>query len=176
MLVTTVSAGDMTFNFEGTSYVLHEDNTWDFLDRDAPELKEDLIATLPDNRTIKLLGNHSWQFLTKDELKQNSNLSISVVKVQGRGTHSGYSEAVNIATKKALANATQKIRSSLPQKKLNQKKLENCVRRVEKESNQSDAFTKGKGWSVTIDWVLDKGSILAVLDCESIKDSTQTVK
>jgi hypothetical protein len=77
------------------------------------------------------------------------------------------SEASAIAMKNAVGNATNKLKAAIKNKKLNYTKLQDCVKRVEKDVDSEENFTKGKGWSVTTNIVLDKGSILAVLDCES---------
>jgi hypothetical protein len=50
-------------------------------------------------------------------------------------------------------------------RKLDPKKLSDCIRRVEKETKYEENFTQGKGWNVSLLMVLDKGSIIAVLEC-----------
>ena len=65
-----------------------------------------------------------------------------------------------------MTNATTKLKASIKNKKLDYNKLLECVKRVEKEVENSESFVKGKGWTISIQMKLDKGSILAVLDCE----------
>ena len=50
------------------------------------------------------------------------------------------------------------------------------MRRVEKDVDSEESFTKGKGWSVKTLIILDKGSILAVLDCEEVKKEKKEEK
>ncbi len=164
-------AADMTMEYNGIEYILHEDKYWDFVDRNSPDVEEPIFITLHDNRIILISPDYSWRFVDKKELqKTNDNISIKFVSGKGTASHLVLSEATARATKKALSNATKKLKASIKHKKLNYNKLYDCVRRVEKEEDSSESFTKGKGWSVTVKMELDKGSILAVLDCEGKKE------
>ncbi|MBN1982262.1 MAG: hypothetical protein JW795_12080 [Chitinivibrionales bacterium] len=174
--VSLLLGADMTLNVDGITLILHDDNSWDFQNKESPEFKDDFTVTLNDNRTVKIMGNHAWQFLSKSELNQKENITLHTVNVQGTSTHPGLADATELATRKAVQNAIKKIRASLPNQKFNLKKLENCIRRVEKEVSQTENFVQGKGWTVALDMTLDKGSLLAVLDCESEVDSTQRKK
>ncbi len=169
--VTPCTAADMTMEYDGIEYVLHEDNSWDFVDKNSPDVEEPIFITLHDNRVILLSPDYSWRFVDKAELKKtNDNISVKLVTGKGKASHPVLSEATAKARNKALTNATSKLKASIKHKKLNYNKLLDCIRRVEKEEDTSESFTKGKGWSVTVQVTLDKGSILAVLDCEGKKE------
>jgi len=173
------AAGDMTMEYEGIEYVLRENNSWDFVDQNSPDVVDPIFITLHDNRIILISPDYSWRFVDKAELKKsNDNISVKMVTGKGKASHLVLSEATAMAKKKALTNATSKLKSSIKHRKLNYNKLLDCVRRVEKEEDSSESFTKGKGWSVSVQITLDKGSILAVLDCEGKKaekkDTTKT--
>jgi len=171
VLFYPLTAADMTMEYNGIEYILHEDKYWDFVDKDSPDVEEPIFITLHDNRIILIAPDYTWRFVDKKELqKTNDNITVKFVSGKGTASHLVLSEATAIATKKALSNATKKLKSSIKHKKLNYNKLYDCVRRVEKEEDSSESFTKGKGWSVTVKMVLDKGSILAVLDCEGKKE------
>lgn len=164
-------AADMTLVNEGKEFILHEDNTWDFVNKNIDDLTENAFITLDDNRIILLTTDYTWRFVDKAELKKtNDNISVKVISAQGTAQHRVLAEATANAKNKALVNATKKLKASIKHKKLNYNKLLDCVRRVEKEEDSSENFSKGKGWHVTIKMTLDKGSILAVLDCEGKKE------
>jgi hypothetical protein len=168
LFVTGLSAADMTLVYNGKDIILHEDNSWDYADKNTPDPREDQIITLGDNRTIILAKNYSWKFVEKEELlKSNDDLSVTVIEAKGSAHHAVLAEASALATNKAFANATAKLKASVKNKKINGAKLLTCVTRVEKEVESSESFVKGSGWDVTVRVVLDKGSIRAALDCEA---------
>ncbi len=174
---TPLYAGDMTLEYEGREYVLLEDNTWDFGNRDDPDLEDNLFITLGDGRIVLIALDYSWRFVDKKELiKSNDNITVKFITAQGKAQNIDVGRATAAAKKKALANATKKLKASIKNKKLNYNKLMDCIRRVEKEEDSSESFTKGKGWSVTVKMTLDKGSIRAVLDCEGKKEEKKEEK
>jgi hypothetical protein len=90
--------------------------------------------------------------------------------------HMDYATASNQAQKQALAQVGTKMRGALKKVKVDPKKIDDCIRRVEKDVDKKEEFKKGVGWDVAISMVLDRGSILAVADCamKEKKDSTAT--
>ena len=65
----SVFAGDMTLVHSGENLILHDDNTWEFENKNAEELEEDFEITLDDNRIIRVSAEGSWRFVDKSELK-----------------------------------------------------------------------------------------------------------
>jgi hypothetical protein len=161
---------------EGIDIVLHDDGTWDFKDRNTEDFKEDVDITLGDGRIILLTTHYEWRFVKKSELKKKNVLPVKSVNATGTGKSIDVAQAVATAHKAALDKVTYKLKSSIKNKKLNYKKLRDCVRRVEKDEDTTEVFTKGKGWAAKISIILDKGSILAVLDCESKKEEKKEEK
>jgi hypothetical protein len=170
-------AADMTLVHEGKEFILHDNNTWDFVNKNRDDLTKNTFVTLDDNRIILLTTQYEWRFVDKAELKKtNDNISVKFISAKGTAQHRVVSEATANAKNKALVNATKKLKASIKHKKLNYNKLLDCVKRVEKEEESSESFSKGKGWNVTIKINLDKGSILAVLDCEGKKEEKKEEK
>lgn len=169
LFTLSIFAGDMTLVHGGENVILHDNNTWDFENRNAEELEEDFEITLMDNRIIRVSADGTWRFVEKSELKAREVLPVNHVSGKGTGQNIDLATASAMAMKSALTKATKKLKASIKNKKLNYNNLYDCVRRVEKDEDSEESFTKGKGWSVTTRIILDKGSILAVLDCESKK-------
>ena len=162
-------AGDMTLVQGGENLILHDDNTWVFENKNAEELEEDFEITLDDDRIIRISAEGTWRFVEKSELKAKDVLPVNHISAKGTAQHQVLSEASAVAMKNAVNKATTKLKAAIKTKKLNFNRLQDCVRRVEKDVDSEESFTKGKGWSVTTQIILDKGSILAVLDCEEVK-------
>lgn len=169
-------AGDMTLIHSGENVILHDNNSWEFENRNAEELEEDFEVTLNDNRIIRVSADGTWRFVEKSELKAREPLPVNHVSGKGTGQNIDLATASAMAMKSALTKATKKLKASIKNKKLNFNKLYDCVRRVEKDEDSEESFTKGKGWSVTTQIILDKGSILAVLDCEEEKKEKKEIK
>lgn len=166
MFIGLIWAGDMTLIMDNNqAVILHEDNTWEFKDRNLPDLTKDVYLGLSDNRTIKVGADYTWKFVGAAELSSNENIAPDSVSASGTGNHIGLPEAKAIALKNAVEKATGKFQAAVKQKKLNYTKLKECISRVEKEVDYEQNFATGKGWSVSARVLLDKGSILAVLEC-----------
>ena len=170
----SVFAGDMTLVHSGENLILHDDNTWEFENKNAEELEEDFEITLDDNRIIRVSAEGSWRFVDKSELKAKDVLPVNHISAKGTAQHQVLSQASAVAMKNAVNKATKKLKAAIKTKKLNFNRLQDCVRRVEKDVDSEESFTKGKGWSVKTLIILDKGSILAVLDCEEVKKEKKT--
>lgn len=169
-------AGDMTLIHSGENLILHDDNSWEFENKNAEELEENFEITLDDNRIIFVSVDGTWRFVEKSELKARDVLPVNHISAKGTARHVVLSEASGVAMKNAVSKATKKLKAAIKTKKLNFNRLQDCVRRVEKDVDSEESFTKGKGWSVTTQIILDKGSILAVLDCEEVKKEKGVAK
>jgi hypothetical protein len=166
MCIGGIWAGDMTLIMDNNqAVILHEDNTWEFKDRNLPDLTKDVYLGLNDNRTIKVGADYSWKFVGAAELSSNENIAPDSVSAKGSANHIGLPEAKAIALNNAVEKATGKFQTAVKQKKLDYKKLKECIRRVEKDIDYEQNFVTGRGWSVSAKVLLDKGSILAVLEC-----------
>lgn len=169
-IAVSLFAADMTVSYGGKSYVLHEDNTWEFENKVRVELDEGFEIPLDDDRVVELADDYTWRFIEKAELDERARAPVASVTAKGYCQHPVLSEASARAMKDATDKAAQKLKASLKNRKVNYAKLNECVKRVEKDVDSEENFTKGKGWSVSVNMVLDKGSILAVLDCEAQKE------
>ncbi len=168
--IFSIFAADMVLTTpDGVNIVLHDDNTWDFEDRNSEDITEDIDITLGDNRIILITPDYEWRFVKKSDLKKKNVIPVKNVTATGMGKSIDLAQALATASKAALDKVTYKLKISLKNKKLKNDKLKDCIRRVEKDVDTTEVFTKGRGWSVKIAILLDKGSILAVLDCESEK-------
>ncbi len=168
--VDTIVNTDMTLVHSGKNIVLHDDNTWEIENDKNAEIEKDVTVYLNDNRIVLIKTDYSWCFADKTLLAKREELAIKNVSSKGTAQHAVLSEASAIAMKNAVEKATKKLKASIKRKKLDFNKLKDCVRRVEKDVDSEETFTKGKGWSVVVNLTLDKGSVLAVLDCASGPD------
>lgn len=168
LCISPILAGDMTLVIRGDqSVVLHEDNYWEF-EKVQPPLEEDFPVYLNDGRIIMICADYTWLFVDKAKLKEANNITVDNVYAKGTAQSRVLAEATANANKSAIHNATKKLRASL-RRKPPFEKLKDCVRRVEKEVDTQESFTTGKGWEVSVAVTLDKGSILAVVDCAEAK-------
>lgn len=155
----------------GKSIILHDDNTWEFDNNNKyEEIEEDFTVTLDDNRIIMIRTDYSWGFIEKAALDHKANLPVTLITASGSALHVVLSQASAIAMQNAVLQATKKLQHSLKNRKMNFKMLQDCVRRVEKDIDSQETFTKDKGWRVVTQITLDGGSILAVIACASEED------
>jgi len=160
-------SGDMTLVYNNLEIVLHDDESWSFVDQNADDFKESFNITLNDNRIIRISTDYTWRFVAKNELNSIEFVTTKNVTAKGNATHLVLAEANARAMNNAVKKASAKLKASVKNRKLNLANLTDCVKRVEKDVDTQESFVKGKGWSVKVDIALDQGSILAVLDCEA---------
>ncbi|MGD9201642.1 MAG: hypothetical protein PVI26_08780 [Chitinispirillia bacterium] len=169
-------SNDMTLVYNNQEIILHEDETWDFADQNAKEFKESFNITLNDNRIIRISTDYSWRFVAKNELNSIEFVTTKNVSAKGNATHPVLAEANARAMENAVKKASVKLKASVKNRKLNLANLTDCVKRVEKDVDKQEKFTKGTGWNVKVEIALDKGSILSVLDCEAQAKPKKTAK
>ncbi len=170
-LINTLYANDMVLSIKnGANITLHDDNTWEFENKNEPDIEEDVDITLGDKRIILISTDFTWRFIKESELKKKPNISITRILGQGMAQDIDLTKAIAIASKKAIEKATYKFKTSFKKKKFNVATLKDCIKRVEKDADTSETFIQNKGWKAQVQIVLDKGSILAVLNCGSKKE------
>jgi len=159
---------------DGVDIVLHADNTWELQGGKNIEFEKDFTVPVSGGKIVLISLDGTWSYVDKEIQDENALIPTQKVTGSGHAVHMDYSTASAKAQNQALAQVGSKMRSALSKMKIDLKKLDDCIRRVEKDVDKKEEFKKGVGWDVSISMVLDRGSILAVADCamKNKKDST----
>lgn len=166
---------------EGTDLLLKDDSTWVYKSGKKINVEGDFTVPIDGGRYVLIAADGTWGFVNKEIKKEKELIPTDTVIGKGRAVNIDVAVATALAQKEALSNAVAKTKYALRNVKPDDKKLPDCVKRVEKDVDKKEVFNKGTGWDVTVVITLDRGSILAVADC-SMKDagkpgdSTLTVK
>lgn len=159
---------------DGVDVVLHADNTWELQGGKNIQFEKDFTVPVSGGKIVLIAMDGTWSYVDKEIQDENALIPTQTVNGAGHAVHMDYSTASGQAQKQALAQVGAKMRTALKKVKIDLKKLDDCIRRVEKEVDKKEEFKKGIGWDVSISMVLDRGSILAVAECamKEKKDST----
>ena len=159
---------------DGVDIVLHADNTWELQGGKNIEFEKDFTVPVSGGKIVLISLDGTWSYVDKEIQDENALIPTQKVTGSGHAVHMDYSTASAKAQNQALAQVGSKMRSALSKMKIDLKKIDDCIRRVEKDVDKKEEFKKGVGWDVSISMVLDRGSILAVADCamKGKKDST----
>jgi hypothetical protein len=159
---------------DGVDIVLHADNTWEIQGGKNIEFEKDFTVPVSGGKIVLIAMDGTWSYVDKEIQDEDALIPTQTVSGSGHAVHMDYSTASAKAQKQALAQVGAKLRTALKKVKIDLKKLDDCIRRVEKDVDKKEEFKKGTGWDVSISMVLDRGSILAVADCamKDKKDST----
>jgi hypothetical protein len=158
---------------DGKDILLKEDNTWEPEGGREMIVDKDFTTPLPDGRFVLINADGTWGFVTKEVQYAEDMLLVDRVSAKGSGQSIDVNAATNAARKQAFDNAALKAREAMRNIKINSKKIRQCIDMVEKDVESEENFVKGRGWAVSVTVTLDKGSLLAVVDCA--RDTT-TVK
>jgi hypothetical protein len=159
----------------GEQLQLHEDNTWSAVKNQEVLFEKDFTVPLADGRFVLINVDGTWGFVTQELIYADDLLTTSKVIGQARVTNVDVTLATQAAKKQALDNSIIKTREAVRKiKKIDKEKLKECVLAVEKDVDTQEAFTTGKGWTVQVLVTLDKGSLLAVVDCA--RDTAEAAK
>jgi hypothetical protein len=150
---------------DGKNILLKEDNTWEPDGNKEMIVEKDFTVPLNDGRFVLITADGTWGFVGKEVQYAEDMLTIDKVVARGTGQSIDVNAATNAAGRQALDNAVLKTRDALKKIKVDTKKIRECIERVEKDMSTDEQFAKGKGWTVTVTMTLDKGSLLAVVDC-----------
>lgn len=147
--------------------LLREDNTWVFQDGKKREIEKDFTVPVSGGKVVLVSADGTWGYVEKEIPDERVLIPAESVTGKGHSLHSDVAVATAQAQKQALSEATSRMKNALKKMPVDQKKIPDCVKRVEKDIDKKEDFIKGKGWDVTIVIKLDRGSILAVADCAS---------
>jgi hypothetical protein len=159
---------------DGVDVVLHADNTWEIQSGKNIQFEKDFTVPVSGGKIVLIAMDGTWSYVDKEIQDEDALIPTQTINGAGHAVHMDYATASNQAQKQALAQVGTKMRSALKKIKIDLKKIDDCIRRVEKDVDKKEEFKKGVGWDVAISMVLDRGSILAVADCamKEKKDST----
>jgi prefoldin subunit 5 len=163
---------------EGIKIVLHPDNTWALADGKRADFDKDFTVPVSNGKIVLVATDGTWGYVEKEIKDEEKLVKVDSIIGAGHSVNRDIMAATAEAQKQALGQTMTKIRNALKQLDINQAKLEDCVKRVEKDVNKKEDFKQGVGWDVTIKMTLDKGSIFAVAECakKTADDSTGTAK
>jgi hypothetical protein len=161
---------------DGIDIVLHADNTWEVQSGKNVEFEKDFTVPVAGGKIVLISLDGTWSYVDKEMQDENDLIPTQSISGAGHAVHMDVAVANAQAQKQALTQVSTRMRTALKKVKIDLKKLDDCIRRVEKEVDKKEEFKKGVGWDVSISMVLDRGSILAVADCamKEKKDSTAT--
>ena len=161
---------------DGVDVVLHADNTWELQGGKNIEFEKDFTVPVSGGKIVLIAMDGTWSYVDKEIQDEDALIPTQTISGAGHAVHIDYSVATAQAQKQALGQVGTRMRAALKKVKIDLKKLDDCIRRVEKDVDKKEEFKKGTGWDVSITMVLDRGSILAVADCamKEKKDSTAT--
>lgn len=180
LLVLGVLAGilfakDMIMTtLDGQKIVLHEDNTWTLPDGKRAEFEKDFTVPVSSGKIVLVATDGTWGYVEKEIKDEEKLIKVDSIIGNGHSVNRDVMAATAEAQKLALNQTITKMRNALKQLDINQTKLEDCVKRVEKDVNKKEDFKQGVGWDVTIRITLDRGSIFAVADCAKKTDDDTT--
>jgi|GEM_PF-2369091 len=159
---------------DGKEIMLKEDNIWEPAGKAEMNVEKDFTVPLNDGRIVLIGADGTWGFVNKEVQYAEDMLTTDKVVARGTGQSVDVTAATNAATRQAMENAVLKTRDAVRKIKVNTKKIRECIERVEKDVDSQEQFVQGKGWTVNVSITLDKGSLLAVVDCA--QDSASAAK
>jgi hypothetical protein len=163
---------------EGQKIVLHADNTWVLQDGKRADYDKDFTVPVANGKVVLIATDGTWGYVEKEIKDEEKLIKVDSIVGNGHSVNRDVMAATAEAQKQALNQTMSKMRNALKQLDIVPAKLEDCVKRVEKEVNKKEEFKQGVGWDVSIKMVLDRGSIFAVADCakKSEDDTTAAPK
>jgi hypothetical protein len=159
---------------DGVDVLLRADNSWEIQGGKNIDFEKDFTVPITGGKIVLISMDGTWSYVDKEIQDENDLIPTQSVSGSGRAVHIDVGVASAKAQKQALAQIGAKMKTTLKKVKIDPKKLDDCIQRVEKDIDKKEAFKKGTGWTVSISMALDRGSILAVADCamKETKDST----
>jgi hypothetical protein len=168
---TFLFAKDMILTtLDGQKIILHEDNTWVFQSGKKTEIEKDFTVPVTGGKIVLIATDGTWGFVEKEIVNEEELVRADSIVGNGHSLNKDVTAANAEAQKLALAQAVSKMKVALSRLKIDQPKVADCVKRVEKDVSKKEDFKQGKGWDVSVRMFLDRGSILAVADCSMKKE------
>jgi hypothetical protein len=171
-LCSVVLAKEMVLTtLDGTDLLLKDDSTWVYKSGKKIDVKEDFTVPVDGGKFVLIAADGTWGFVKKEIKKTKELIPIDTVIGKGRSVNIDVAVATLMAQKEALAQVVVKTKNALRNIKTDDKRIADCVKRVEKDIDKKETFVKGTGWDVAVVITLDRGSLLAVADC-AMKDQS----
>jgi hypothetical protein len=159
---------------EGVKLVLHEDNSWVLENGKRADFDKDFTVPVANGKIVLIGTDGTWGYVEKEIKDEEKLIKVDSIVGVGHSVNRDVMTATAEAQKQAFGQVMSKMKIALKQLDINQTKLEDCVKRVEKDVNKKEDFKQGVGWDLSIRMVLDKGSIFAVADCAKKTDEDTT--
>ena len=161
-----LSAKDMVLSTpDGMNIVLHDDSTWVFQNGKRNEIEKDFTVPVSDSKIVLISSGGTWEFVSSEIKDERELVPADSVTGKGHAVNKDLAVATAQAQKQALDQVTARMKIALKNLKIDQTKLADCVKRVEKTVDKNDNFKKDVGWDVAVSMKLDRGSLFAVADC-----------
>lgn len=171
LLCGAITAKEMILTtLDGQKILLHDDNTWTFQNGKRADIENDFTVPVSGGKIVLIATDGTWGFVEKEIVNQEVLVKADSVVGNGHSLNKDVTAANAEAQKQALAQAIARIKLALGTLKIDQAKVSDCVKRVEKDVTKKEDFKQGKGWDVSVRMFLDRGSILAVADCAMKKE------
>ena len=150
---------------DGLMIVLNPDSTWQFKDGQASTVEKDFTVPVGGGRIILITSDGKWGFTKKEIINSTVHLLSDSIIAKGHNINIDIGTATSAAQKQALKEMNLKIRAAIKKFSLDPKKLEECIKNVEKGVEKKEDFKKGSGWDVSITIIVNKDGLLAVSEC-----------
>jgi hypothetical protein len=156
---------------EGVKIVLHADNTWVLADGKRADFDKDFTVPVANGKIVLVATDGTWGYVEKEIKDEEKLIKVDSIIGNGHSVNRDVMAATAEAQKQAFNQTMTKMKNALRQLDIVPAKLEDCMKRVEKDIDKKENFKEGVGWDVTVKIVLDRGSIFAVADCARKTDA-----
>jgi hypothetical protein len=156
---------------EGVKIVLHADNTWVLADGKRADYDKDFTVPVANGKVVLIATDGTWGYVEKEIKDEEKLIKVDSIIGNGHSVNRDVMAATAEAQKQAFNQTMTKMKNALRQLDIVPAKLEDCMKRVEKDIDKKENFKEGVGWDVTVKIVLDRGSIFAVADCAKKTDA-----
>ena len=150
---------------DGVSVVLNTDYTWQYEKKGASSSFVGKPITLDDGNTLMLKKDGTWGYITEakgDRGKPTSGLQS--LHATGMAKRSDLSVAGAEAMETALERLAKQLREAMPDLKVSDQVLTECIAAEDKDVESSDDYD-GSLYSATIKLALDEMGIRNILHC-----------
>jgi hypothetical protein len=154
---------------DGLNIVLHDDSTWVFQNGQRNDLEKDFTVPVSNGKIVLISASGTWGFVNSEIKDERELVPSDSVTGKGHAANRDIAVATAQAQKQAFDQVVARMKIALKNMKIDQTKLSDCVRRVEKNIDKNDNFKKDIGWEVSVSMKLDRGSIFAVAECAEKK-------
>jgi hypothetical protein len=150
---------------DGMMIVLNPDSTWQFKDGKTSTIEKDFTVPVGSGHIILITQDGKWGFTKKEIVNSTVHLISDSIVAKGHNINMDLATATAAAQKQVLKELEIKIRAAIKKFSLDQKKLDECIKNIEKGVDKKEDFKKGSGWDVSITIVVNKTGLLGVTEC-----------